>query len=88
MSDSGRIRRVEGLPHQKIEDQALVVVARKREVHLLNPTATRIWELLERETTVDDLVKTLTGEYDVDAATARKDVEAALAEMRQKGLLA
>jgi PqqD family protein of HPr-rel-A system len=88
MSDSERIRRAEGLPHQKIDDQTLVVVPRKKEVHLLNPTATRVWELLERETTVDELVKALTEEYDVDAGTARRDVEAALAEMKQKGLLA
>jgi hypothetical protein len=87
MESGARLRRVEGLPHQSIDGQMLVVVHGRLEVHLLSPTAARIWELLAEGVTVDTLVDRLVGEYEVEAAVARGDVESVLAEMREKGMV-
>ena len=38
-------RRDPGLPHQRLEEDTIVVDPRRREVHLLNETVTRVWEL-------------------------------------------
>jgi hypothetical protein len=87
VSDNRVIRRVEGLPFQTIEGKVLVVVPRSQAIHMLNETASRLWDLLEKGDTVDGLVGTLCREYDVATETARRDVEEAVGEMRQKGLV-
>jgi hypothetical protein len=87
MSNPPVFRRVEGLPFQKVDAQVVVVVPRSRAVHLLNETATRVWELLEPGATVDGLVEALVDEFEVDPAEARRDVEAVLSDMRQKDIV-
>ncbi len=87
MSASRVIRRVDGLPFQTVEGLVLVVVPREQAIHMLNETASRLWALLERGDTVDGLVAALCREYDVTTETARREVEEAVGEMRQKGLV-
>lgn len=41
----------------------------------LNETAKLLWRALERETDTDELTKLVLGEFDVDEATAKCDVE-------------
>ena len=81
------LRRVSILPHQKLNDEVLVVDTRTREVHLLNATATRIWDLLETPRTPDELLATLTEEFDAAPDQLRADLEALLAELASKGLV-
>lgn len=81
------VQRVEGLPFQKLGEQVLVVVPKTREVHLLNETASRLWDLLERPSTVPALLDTLSAEYELDAG-AEADLKEILAEMAAKGLIA
>ncbi|WP_199431061.1 PqqD family protein [Qaidamihabitans albus] len=48
---------------------------------------TRVFELLAEETTLDTLVDTIVGEFEVDAATARRDIEGFLERLRDAQLL-
>jgi PqqD family protein of HPr-rel-A system len=77
-----------GVPHQKLDEETIVVDPRTREVHLFNETAARIWELLASPATVDDLTAALADEYDAPAAELRASVEETLGQLRDKGLLA
>ena len=54
---------------------------------VLNETGTFLFELLQSERTLDELVQAVLDEYDTDAATARTDVTAFLALLRQHSLL-
>ena len=87
MSSAVAIRRVSSLPFQKLNDEVLVVDPKTREVHLLNSTATRIWDLLETPRTPDELLAALTQEFDAPADSLRADVQALLGELGQKGLV-
>ena len=49
---------------------------------------TRLFELLATETSVDELVETVLAEYEVDAATARSDVQRFVDHLRDARLLA
>ena len=40
----------------------------------LNDTGSFLWDAFQKDITVDDAVKLITGEYDVDAETARADI--------------
>ncbi|MBE5807531.1 MAG: PqqD family protein [Clostridiales bacterium] len=53
----------------------------------LNDTGAFLWGLLETDTTKEALVKALCAEYAVDADTAAKDVEAFLAQLRDRALI-
>lgn len=81
------LRRVSSLPFQKMNDEVLVVDPRTREVHLLNATATRIWDLLESPRTPDQISAALEEEFDAPAEVLRADVAASLAELSAKGLV-
>jgi PqqD family protein of HPr-rel-A system len=77
------------LPFQRLDEEAIVVDPRTREVHLLNETGARIWELLEEESTVDELVEALADEYEGAAPDAlRAEVEGFIADLGGKGLVA
>jgi hypothetical protein len=83
-----RYRRHEGLPHQKIEEETLIVVPKRRRVHCLNAVGTRVWELLARPRSLEDLVGAVEREFEVDAARARADLRAYLRLLERKGLVA
>ena len=81
-------RRDPTLPFQRMDEDAIVVDPRTREVHLLNETAARIWELLETATSVGELTELLAEEYEGATPEAlRGEVEACLGDLGGKGLL-
>lgn len=54
----------------------------------INETSLFIWNKLnEGVGTVDALVDAVTGEYDVDSDTARKDIEEFLDQMKEHGIV-
>jgi len=64
-----------GVPHQKLDEETIVVDPRTREVHLLNETAARIWELLASPRSLDQLAAALADEYDAPDEELRAAVE-------------
>jgi PqqD family protein of HPr-rel-A system len=81
-------KRDPGLPFQKLDEETIVVDPRSREVHLLNETAARIWELLASPRSLDELVATLGEEYDAPAGELRPEIEELLSGFQDKGLVA
>ena len=53
----------------------------------INELGTFIWGLLSEPTTLDAITARITEEYEVDAATARRDAAEFLDELRQVGAL-
>ncbi|HTB60330.1 MAG TPA: HPr-rel-A system PqqD family peptide chaperone [Polyangia bacterium] len=80
-------KRDPGLPFQKLEEETIVVDPRTREVHLLNETAARVWELLASPCSLDDLTEALAEEYEATSEAMRAGVEELLGGLRDKGLL-
>ena len=52
-----------------------------------NETGAFLWELLKSDTDADTLVKAVMGEYDIDEATARADVEEYINILNEKKVL-
>ena len=80
-------RRDTELPFQKLDEETIVVDPRRREVHLLNETAARIWEILAAPRSLDELTAELEGEYEVDGAELREAVRECVDGLSSKGLL-
>lgn len=53
----------------------------------LNDAGAMLWRLLEQGTDRDALVRTVTEEYEVDAAQAAEDVDAFVEKLRQAGCI-
>jgi len=81
-------RREADLPFQKLDEETIVVDPKRREVHLLNETAARIWELLASPQSLDELIATLGAEYEVAEAELRDAVVECVDGLTAKGLLA
>lgn len=53
----------------------------------MNETGAFLFGLLESDTTVDCMVQKMINEYEVDADTAKKDIEAFIQKLRAASLL-
>ena len=53
----------------------------------LNETGAFLWKILEQGATKEELLKKLTAEYDVDDATAKKDIDAFVAKLEEAKLV-
>ena len=53
----------------------------------LDPVGTRIWELIDRGRSTEQIVGALTAEYDVDAETCRADLAGFLRTLRDNELI-
>jgi coenzyme PQQ synthesis protein D (PqqD) len=80
-------RRDPELPFQKLEEETIVVDPKRREVHLLNETAARVWELLEAPRSVDELVAALAEEYDAPGDELREEIVELVDGLGSKRLL-
>lgn len=82
------IRRADGLMAAALGDELLMMSVAQGRYFNLNGVGARIWELLAEPTSVDAVVATLVAEYEVEPPTARREVEAFLAALRDRDLLA
>ena len=80
-------RRDPDLPHQRLDEDTVVVDPRRREVHLLNETATRVWELLASPRSIDELVALLVDEYEAPPDEVRASTVELVRELESKGVL-
>ena len=70
------------------DDGGLVVLPDRGEVKVLNPVGSRVFELLDGAHSSDQIVATVTDEFNVTAEQAAADVAAFLAELESGGMLA
>ena len=57
------------------------------EVHVLNASAARVWELCARRPTVSELIAALAESYRMSADAVRDDVLALLVDLHARGLV-
>jgi hypothetical protein len=87
LTAESRLRQTPRCAWQVIDGSAFVVMPRDRMLHMLNEVGTHLWKRLEKERTLEDLVASVTEEFEVDADTAGKDVKEFLKEMMARGLV-
>jgi hypothetical protein len=81
-------RRAAGVSYEVVEGQAVVIDPEGRELITLNEVGTQIWEQLDGERGVTELVDALLGNFEgVSREQFEADVVAYLDELRVAGIL-
>lgn len=70
-----------------VQDRAVVKDPQSDLFLTLNDVAALIWESLDGATTLDQLIEIITTTYEVDPATARRDVVSFIASLSELDLL-
>ena len=71
----------------RLHDEMVMMDLDQGKYFSLNPVATRIWDLLEKEMTLDELCIPLLEEYEVESHQCLEEVGEHLAEMVRLGLV-
>jgi pyrroloquinoline quinone biosynthesis protein D len=82
-----RVKRRQDVVLTRSGDEALLVDEQGGNVHVLNASAARLWELCDGAPTVGELSDSFAAGYEVDPAAARADVERMLSTLGELGLL-
>jgi len=69
-----------------VDGKVLIVVIDQKQLHTLNAVGTRIWELCDGRS-VAAIADALVAEFEVDVATAMRDVQRFVAELGALGAL-
>lgn len=70
-----------------VNGEALILTPHDSVLHTLNPVATRIWELMRTQATLQEVVAAVVAEYDVTPETAEADLQELLADLREKQII-
>ncbi len=65
----------------RLHDELVMMDIEQGKYFSLNPVATRIWDLLEEQMTMEEICIDLQEEYDIDKETCKNDVQSYLSEM-------
>jgi hypothetical protein len=80
-----RLRRVEGIAWREIDGEVVLVNVRSDEVMHLNPAASFLWSSLNGQVTLEEIARSMTGEFDVEPDTALADTVAFAASLVEQG---
>ena len=70
------------------DDEAFVVVPSRGEYDILNKVGTRVWELIDGQRSVEEIVTIICDEYEVEPARADADVRELIEGFRRHDMLA
>jgi hypothetical protein len=77
-----------GIIVQDIGEETLLYSAEGKAIHILNPTAKRIWELCDGEHTAADMARALRASFSIAAEhDVTRDIQRTLEVFAAKGLL-
>jgi hypothetical protein len=73
---------------RRLEEETVLVHLRTNRIYTLNPTAARLWELLEAGYDRSGIRSRMLGEFDVEGAQLDREIEEILGSLSAEGLLA
>lgn len=73
--------------HQVIDGELVIFDSDNSLLLTLNETATAIFNSLSKEQTIDDIVRLMTSEFDVETKQAKKDTRTLIDELIKKNIV-
>ena len=87
ISKSSRVVVAEDVVSCDLDVEAAILDLKEGIYYGLDPVGSRIWDLLQEPTTVDEILKVLLDEYDVELEECKKDVCDLIGELSDNGLV-
>ena len=84
---SQKIHRNEGIVQAQIDGETVMMSIENGEYYGLDTIASRIWELIEKPLTIQELNEQLQNEYDVSPEQCQSDVDKFLGEMVENKII-
>ena len=81
------MRRSEGAIARRVDDEVVILNVETGRYFALNETGAAIWDRLEKDCTVTELVAVVVAAYDVDEQQATGDVEDLVRHLADAGLV-
>jgi len=81
------IERSDSLIFREIDGEVVIIGDDGRHIHMLNETATLIWNCGDKKTSVEQIISKMCDEYDVDEDTASQDVLETIKSLSDKKLI-
>lgn len=69
-----KVKRSDGAVWRVIDGEVVVLLPEEAGIHALTGCGSRIWELIEEETAISEIVKRICAEYEVEPQRAREEV--------------
>jgi hypothetical protein len=88
MNEATRIRASKDVVSRVVDGEAVLLDLESGKYFGLNEVGARVWEHVQEETTVGELLVRLLDEFDVEAPQLEADIEELLTELDGKGLIA
>lgn len=81
------IRKTDNFVETVVDDEVVLLHIVNGQFYSLKDTGKRAWELLDANSRLSELVAAMQGEYDVDEATCRGELDALFADLRERTLV-
>lgn len=72
---------------KRMGEESVLLDTRSEKYYTLDEVGTRVWELIDGQSTAHDIASLIAQEYDVSVETAETDIETLLGELANEGLL-
>jgi len=72
---------------RKVGETTVLVRLSTNRIYELNASGARIWELVGRQMTRDQILSTLSEEFDVERDVLERELDALIASLRTEGLV-
>lgn len=87
LCDDDRLAKADDSAWRTLEGRAVVLSGHDGMLRMLEEVGTRLWELLDGNRTVKEIIGILLEEYDVEAEVLEKDVLEFFSELKAKGMI-
>ena len=81
------IKRAEDIPWNVVDDEVVLLNLDSGHYYSLNESGRRIWELLDGENTIPDIIGVICEEFNVDQEKAVKDINELIDELLNEKLV-
>ena len=69
------------------DDEAVLVMPQKGQVKVINEVGAVIWELIDGKRTIENIIKEIIAQFDVDPVTAESDVSNFIKELYKRDMI-
>ncbi|MHC4251823.1 MAG: PqqD family protein [Planctomycetota bacterium] len=85
MTDNRYPARARGVASRIVGGEAVVVVPKRREAHVLNETGSAVWSMMDGSRAAPEIASELAARYGIEGDAAARDLEVFMGDLESRG---